>query len=194
MQQILASWGALDTRRRIIVAGATFLVFAAILALSSMASRSNLALLYAGLDPSQAGEIITALDQRAVAYEVRGDSLYVDATQRDQLRMMLASEGLPKSGGNGYELLDSLSGFGTTSQMFDAAYWRAKEGELARTILSNTAIRSARVHIAADNGASFRANSHPTASVTVTMNSGTLSQVQAKQPKVVCARRHAQFS
>ena len=126
MQQILASWGALDTRRRIIVAGATFLVFAAILALSSMASRSNLALLYAGLDPSQAGEIITALDQRAVAYEVRGDSLYVDATQRDQLRMMLASEGLPKSGGNGYELLDSLSGFGTTSQMFDAAYWRAK--------------------------------------------------------------------
>ncbi len=180
MQQILASWGALDTRRRIIVAGATFLVFAAILALSSMASRSNLALLYAGLDPSQAGEIITALDQRAVAYEVRGDSLYVDATQRDQLRMMLASEGLPKSGGNGYELLDSLSGFGTTSQMFDAAYWRAKEGELARTILSNSAIRSARVHIAADNGASFRANSHPTASVTVTMNSGTLSQVQAK--------------
>ncbi|MFT3690628.1 flagellar basal-body MS-ring/collar protein FliF [Paenirhodobacter sp.] len=180
MQQILASWGALDTRRRTIVAGATILVFAAILALSGMASRPTQALLYAGLDPSQAGEIIAALDQRGAAYEVRGDSLYVDAAQRDQLRMTLASEGLPKSGGNGYELLDSLSGFGTTSQMFDAAYWRAKEGELARTILSNSAIRSARVHIAAESGASFRGNTRPTASVTVTMNQGALTPSQAK--------------
>lgn len=180
MQQILASWGALDTRRRVIVAGATILVFAAVLALSSMASRSSQALLYAGLDPSQAGEMITALDQRGVTYEVRGDSLYVDAAQRDQLRMTLAAEGLPKSGGNGYELLDSLSGFGTTSQMFDAAYWRAKEGELARTILSNTMIRTARVHIAAETGASFRAASRPTASVTVTMNQGSLAPSQAK--------------
>ncbi len=180
MQQILASWGALDNRRRIIVAGATIVVFAAVLALSGMASRSSQALLYAGLDPSQAGEIITALDQRGVTYEVRGDSLYVDAAQRDQLRMTLASEGLPKTGGNGYELLDSLSGFGTTSQMFDAAYWRAKEGELARTILSNPAIRSARVHVAADTGASFRGNARPTASVTVTMNQGALTPTQAK--------------
>ncbi len=61
-------------------------------------------------------------------------AIYVDAAQRDSLRMVLAGQGLPATGGAGYELLDSLSGFGTTSQMFDAAYWRAKEGELARTI------------------------------------------------------------
>ena len=68
---------------------------------------------------------------------MRGDSIYVDGSQRDGLRMTLAAEGLPANGGTGYELLDSLSGFGTTSQMFDAAYWRAKEGELARTVLAN---------------------------------------------------------
>ena len=48
--------------------------------------------------------------------------------------MALAAKGLPAGGPAGYEILDNLSGFGTTSQMFDAAYWRAKEGELARTI------------------------------------------------------------
>jgi flagellar M-ring protein FliF len=62
--------------------------------------------------------------------------------------MALAAEGLPAAGGAGYELLDNLSGFGTTSQMFDAAYWRAKEGELARTLLAMPEIKAARVHIA----------------------------------------------
>ena len=48
---------------------------------------------------------------------------------------------LPKAcrqrAGRAMNCLIRLSGFGTTSQMFDAAYWRAKEGELARTILAD---------------------------------------------------------
>ena len=56
--------------------------------------------------------------------------------------MTLASRGAAREQRpQGYELLDSLSGFGTTSQMFDAAYWRAKEGELARTIVVQPACR-----------------------------------------------------
>ena len=148
MQNILSLWSALDMRRRIVVIGATIAMFLAVLGLSRMANTPNMALLYAGLDSSAAGEIVAALEQRGVAYEVRGDSISVDSTQRDALRMTLASEGLPTTGAAGYELLDGLSGFGTTSQMFDAAYWRAKEGELARTILANPQIRAARVHIA----------------------------------------------
>ena len=183
LQQLTTVWSALDTRRRIIVVGATALVFAAVLALSSLAARPDMALLYAGLDGAKAGEVISALDQRAAKYEVRGDSIYVEAPKRDELRMTLAAEGLPATGGAGYELLDSLSGFGTTSQMFDAAYWRAKEGELARTILANPAIRAARVHIAPPSGVSFRAQNRPTASVTVTTNAGGLSPPQAKALK-----------
>lgn len=183
MQQLTTVWGNLDARRRIIVLGATALVFAAVLALSGLTARPDMALLYAGLDGAKAGEVISALEQRAVAYEVRGDSIYVEAPKRDELRMTLAAEGLPATGGAGYELLDSLSGFGTTSQMFDAAYWRAKEGELARTILANPAIRAARVHIAPPSGVSFRVQNRPTASVTVTTNAGGLSPPQAKALK-----------
>ena len=180
MQNVAATWNALDATRRIVVIAATIAMFLAVLGLSRMATTPGMALLYSGLDSAAAGEVVAALEKRGVAYEVTGDSIRVDAGQRDELRMMLASEGLPASGAAGYELLDGLSGFGTTSQMFDAAYWRAKEGELARTILAVPAIRAARVHIAKAPAQPFRTDEHPTASITVTTAGGGLAPAQAR--------------
>merc|ERR1711991_901033 len=148
MQQLIQVWTALDMRRKLIVLGATLAMFAALIALSRMASAPSMALLYSGLEPSTSGEVVTALEQQNVPYEIRGNAIYVDVARRDALRMTLAAQGLPANGTKGYELLDSLTGFGTTSRMFDAAYWRAKEGELARTIVSSPHILQARVHIA----------------------------------------------
>lgn len=194
MQQLTAVWSNLDPRRRVIVVLATVAMFAAILALSRMASTPQMALLYSGLDNSAAGDVVQALEQRSVPYEVRGGAIYVDRTQRDELRMTLASEGLPANGAAGYELLDSLSGFGTTSQMFDAAYLRAKEGELARTILTSPHIRAARVHIAATSGQPFRRDLKPTASVTVATTNGALTSPQAKALKYLIASSVAGLS
>ena len=73
-----------------------------------MAGTPGMSLLYAGMDASSAGEVVAALDQRGVTYEVRGDSIYVDDAKRDSLRMTLAAEGLPANGGTGYELLDGF--------------------------------------------------------------------------------------
>jgi len=126
VQQILGLWNALDTRRRLIVGVATLAMFAAVLGLARIAATPSMSLLYAGLDAPAAGEVIAALDQRGISHEVRGDAIFVSAPERDGLRMTLATEGLPANSIKGYELLDGLSGFGTTSQMFDAAYWRAK--------------------------------------------------------------------
>jgi flagellar M-ring protein FliF len=53
------------------------------------------------LQGAAAGEVITALDAKGVTYEVRGDSIYVSSAQRDSLRMELASQGLPATGGTG---------------------------------------------------------------------------------------------
>ena len=179
MQNLVTIWQNLGLRRQIIVLGTTFAMFLAILALARSAASSQMTLLYAGLDRAAAGDVIAALEQRGVAYEIKGDAINVDAAQRDSLRMTLAAEGLPANSGSGYELLDSLSGFGTTSQMFDAAYWRAKEGELARTILSNPAVRSARVHIAQGVNQPFLPDGKPSASVAVTTSAG-LDPQQAK--------------
>jgi flagellar M-ring protein FliF len=172
-------WNSLETRRRILMILATVAMFAAVLGLARMASQPSMSLLYSGLENGQAGEIVSALEQRGVVYEVRGGSIYVEGGSRDELRMTLASEGLPRNSSQGYELLDSLSGFGTTSQMFDAAYWRAKEGELARTIASSPQIESARVHIAHQGANPFQRDLRPTASISLS-TSGDISAAQAK--------------
>ena len=189
MQGLPSVWTKLSARRQIIVIGATVAMFLAVIMVARGASQRDLTLLFGGLEPSAAGEVIAALDQRGAIYEVRGGAIYVESSQRDLLRMSLAGEGLPAIGSQGYELLDNMSGFGTTSQMFDAAYWRAREGELARTILASPAVRAARVHIATPAGRPFQRNLTPTAAVTVTTARGSLTaqQVTAFQYLVAAA-------
>lgn len=180
MQQLLSFWSTLDNKRRLIVVLATVAMFAAVLGLSRMASRPTMALLYAGLESGQAGLVISALEQRGAPFEIRGDAIWVASDQRDQLRMSLAGEGLPANSSAGYELLDQLSGFGTTSQMFDAAYLRAREGELARTIATSPFVRAARVHLAVPTAQPFRRDMKTSASVTVTSAMGGLNAQNAQ--------------
>ena len=180
MQQLLKVWTQLDLRRQIIVILATGAMFFGIIAMSRMATAPSMTLLYAGLENGAAGDVVRALEQRGVPFEVRGGSIFVDQKQRDELRLTLASEGLPANNSSGYELLDTLTGFGTTSQMFDAAYWRAKEGELARTIVASPQISMARVHIASTGSNPFQRGVTPKASVSLTPNGGTITLGQAK--------------
>ncbi|MGY6696923.1 MAG: flagellar basal-body MS-ring/collar protein FliF [Roseinatronobacter sp.] len=187
MQQLQSVWNTLNARQRILAAVVSVAMFAALFALGKMATSPNMALLYSGLEDAAAGEVIQALEARNLRYNVRGDSIFVPSDIRDETRLMLAASGLPSNTTSGYELLESLSGFGTTSQMFDAAYWRAKEGELARTIVASPHIRVARVHIAAASSAPFRREIAPTASVTVTTNGAALTAVQARSIRFLVA-------
>ena len=180
MQQIRTVWAGLDRKKQITVILASVAVFVLVLFMSRIVSQPTMRLLYSGLESGTAGEIVRSLEQRGIAYEVRGGAIYVDSQARDELRLTLASEGLPANGGRGYELLDSLSGFGTTSQMFDAAYWRAKEGELARTIVASPFVNFARVHIANTGSNPFQRSVEPTASVSVTATGGQISAQQAE--------------
>lgn len=127
-----------------------------------------MSLLYSGLDSRQSGELLAAIEASGSRFEIRGNAIWVEEGRRDALRMTLAGEGLPSSGGTGYEILDGMSGFGTTSQMFDAAYWRAKEGELARTVLALPNVKSARVHLAVPTARGYRREAEASASVTLT--------------------------
>ena len=177
----------LEPQRKIVVVLATIATLVAFIGLTRLVNTPSMALLYSGLDSATSGEIVTSLEQKTVLFEIRGDAIYVDSTQRDRARLSLASEGLPSNGIAGYELLDSLSGFGTTSQMFDAAYWRAKEGELARTILASARINMARVHIANPVQQPFSRGVEPSASVTVSVKSGVLDVGQAEAIRYLVA-------
>jgi flagellar M-ring protein FliF len=179
-KQIQTFWEGLQPRQRLIAVMTAMAILATMYGISRVASAPDMALLYSGLDPAAAGEVIEALEADGVSFEVRDSSILVDRPERDRIRMDLAAQGLPAGGPAGYEILDGLSGFGTTSQMFDAAYWRAKEGELARTITAAPNVRSARVHLANPVSQPFSRTPTGSASVTVTMASGTLAPKQAE--------------
>ncbi|WP_424930852.1 flagellar basal-body MS-ring/collar protein FliF [Amaricoccus macauensis] len=178
--KIQTIWESLEPRQRLIAILSAVGIIATMFGISKIATAPDNALLYSGLDPSASGEVVAALEAEGVQFEVRNNSIYVDRSERDRLRMNLAAEGLPAGGPAGYEILDGLSGFGTTSQMFDAAYWRAKEGELARTIATSPNVRAARVHIANPIQQPFSRTQTGSASVTVTMAGGSLQTDQAE--------------
>lgn len=180
MAALLNTINALDLRKKIILGVAVLATLGLVMLVARGATQPTMALLYGGLDPKAAGEVIGALEQMAVKTEVRGDAIFVPINERDRARLSLAKEGLPAQGQAGYELLDGLTGFGTTSEMFEAAYWRAKEGELARTIAAVPGVRSARVHIGASARRPFaRSAKKSTAAVTVTTGGGPLSSASA---------------
>jgi flagellar M-ring protein FliF len=173
-------WNGLDGRRRLLTGAAALAAMLLVLLLARTAATPAKALLFAGLEPSAAGQVMAELDSRQIPYEVRGDAIFVPEGQRDALRLSLAGGGLPGNGAAGYEVLDGLSGFGTTAEMFDAAYWRAKEGELARTILALPQVRQVRVHIANPRRRPFERGAEPSASVSVSAGATPLSAEQAR--------------
>ncbi|MFX8262673.1 flagellar basal body M-ring protein FliF, partial [Acinetobacter baumannii] len=77
-----------------------------------------------------------------------GGTILVPAGQVYELRMKLAAQGLPKSGGSGsgvgFELMDKSS-IGQTQFNERLNFQRALEGELTRTITALADVADARV-------------------------------------------------
>lgn len=187
MENLLSFWNGLTVQRRIVVAVTTVALLMLVLLMARVANTPSMSLLYSGLDANTSGEVIAELQAQGALYEVRGTSIFVQEAARDQLRMTLASQGLPRIGSEGYEILEQMTGFGTTSQMFNAAYWRAKEGELARTIAGGANVASARVHIANVSGTPFQQKTKATASVTMMPKQGSIPPAQARAAQFLVA-------
>ncbi|WOR14512.1 flagellar basal-body MS-ring/collar protein FliF [Hyphomonas sp. FCG-A18] len=178
--KFLETLKALPLPRQLMLAGAVLGVVLAMMFMVRGAMNEPMSLLYSGLDSERSGEIMGELDKQGVSYQIRQDAIFVPQSARDRIRMSLAQQGLPRPSVKGYELLDDVNGFSVTSEMYKASYWRAKEGELTRTILAIPGVESARVHIGANLRSGFtRAQQNPTASVTLT-SSRDLSQPQAQ--------------
>jgi flagellar M-ring protein FliF len=104
--------------------------------------------LYTQLTMQDAAAITAKLREMGVAYTVQGDgtTILVPASMVYDLRLRLATEGLPQGGGIGFEVFDQHS-FGMTEFAQKLNYQRALQGELARSIGQLAAVQSARVHI-----------------------------------------------
>ena len=140
--------------------------------------------LYASLEQLDSTSIIEILDSNRINYRIdnRSGALLVDADQIHQARLSLASAGMPADRNMGFELLDQEQPLGTSQFMENARYRRSLEGELARTISSIGAVRSARVHLAIPKSTVFlRDKREPRASVFIEAYQGrTVSDEQVR--------------
>jgi len=132
-------------------------------------------LLFGNLAQKDASEVVTALQQAGIDYEVNQETgaVMVPSGKVQEARMKLAGQGLPHSDSLGYELLQQETGFGTSRALEAARFHRALEGELARTISSLANIQTARVHLATPKQSVFvRKRKQPSASIVVKLYSG----------------------
>lgn len=184
----LQLWTTISTTRKISLA-ASFIVVAAMLAgVIYFSSKPKLTLLFAGLAPSEASKIVEYLDSKKITYELGdgGGTIMVPSTQVYSTRLALAGQGIPRTsdtaGGVGFELFDKPS-FGMSDFMQKANYYRALQGELARTIKQMEEVGEARVMIVVPEERLFsRERRDSKASVFVQLKPGRMlspSQVHA---------------
>ena len=186
LKQLAGIWKELGLNQKVTVMAAAFAVLAGLIAVLIWGGRTDYSLLYGNLDTAEAGRVTQALDSSSVQYKISqgGGAIYVPSSQVHQMRMQLATQGIPKGEGIGYELLDKNT-LGMSDFMQHANYNRAVQGELARTISKFNGIDSARVMIVSpENRLLIDPGRHATASVFLTMRrmsrpaSETISAIQ----------------
>lgn len=147
---------------------------AAVSALLLWSRAPDYGVLYSNLSDRDGGAIIASLQQMNIPYKFAegGGALLVAANKVPEARLRLASQGLPKGGSVGFELMDNQK-FGTSQFTEQINYQRALEGELARSINSISTVESARVHLALPKPSLFvRDQKKPSASVVLTLQRG----------------------
>ena len=147
----------------------------AAIAVGVMWSRApDYKVLYSNLSERDGGAVIQSLQQMNVPYKFAegGGAVMVPADKVAETRLRLTSQGLPKSGTTGMELMDNQK-FGISQFAEQVNYQRGLEGELARSIESIGAVQSARVHLAIPKPTLFvRERQKPTASVVLQLYPG----------------------
>jgi flagellar M-ring protein FliF len=158
-----------------------FCVWAVVYA-SKVATAPDYTVLYSDLSSGDAGAVVQRLKEMKIAYKLDGSSISVSpAGQVHELRLSLASEGLPKTGSVGFELFDGTN-FATTTLGEMVKRQRALQGELERTIMSLDAVVAARVHISQPEKTIFAKQAQePGASVLLKLKPG--SELDKKQIK-----------
>lgn len=171
---LVQSLGAFSSRQYIPLMVAAAAVIALVVGLWMWGQTPDYRVLFTNLSDRDGGAIIDALQQQNIPYKFSdgGGALMVPADRVHELRLRLASQGLPKGGLVGFELMENEK-FGTSQFLEQVNYQRALEGELARSIQTLAAVQSARVHLALPKPSVFvKEQLKPSASVVLNLFPG----------------------
>lgn len=156
-------------------------VVTALCALLFWTGDKSYQVLQTNLAAEDATAIMRILREKKIPFKVEDDgkTIKIPPEAVYDLRLELATMGLPQTGVVGYEIFDKEA-FGTTSFVQKINQKRALEGELMRTINNLKGVRRSRVHLALPNKSTFTEDQKsPKASVVLDIEPGV--QVTEKQ-------------
>ncbi len=173
--QLVTLYSKLTSAQKMVIGGAVasmvaFLIFLVVYT-SSGNAKDNYQVLFDSLSSSDAAKVIEQLEKDGIDYRVVKDNVIEvpkDVVYKE--RIAIASLGIPKDSGVGFELFDKQE-FGATSFDQNVKYLRALEGELARTINALSPVDRSNVNLAIPKESLFVSKQiEPSASVMVQLN------------------------
>ncbi|MEX2262731.1 MAG: flagellar basal-body MS-ring/collar protein FliF [Bryobacteraceae bacterium] len=148
MEQLKKLISSLSVRQRITIAVTAALVATGLYYLALWNGERSFKPLYTGLSAEDAGEVVQKLRESGIEYRIdqTGGIVRIPEDRVPEVRLQMATAGLPKTGRIGFELFDKTN-FGQTDFAEQVNYRRAIEGELERSIMSLGEVEQARIHV-----------------------------------------------
>ncbi len=167
------AFNRLGSQQKIVLMVAIAAIVAVVVGTILWSRQPNWKVLFSNLNEKDGGSIAAVLEQQNIPHRYSDTgALLVPAERVHEVRMKLASQGLPRGGMVGFELMENQK-FGVSQFAEQVNYQRGLEGELARTIQSIGSVQSARVHLAIPKPSVFvREEQKPTASVMLNLYPG----------------------
>lgn len=162
-------WRSADRTARLAMVGGAVGVFLLLVGLAFWAATPSFEVLYTDLTPADSAQVVARLKEKGIPVRVSGNGsvIEVPAKSKEEARLELASQGLPRSGAPGYTRLEKSS-LGMTQAIEQNTLRIALEEELQNTIQHLEPVESARVHITLGNDSPFAdSKQEATASVVV---------------------------
>ncbi len=158
LRELPARFTALPANvKRMAYVGVGVLALGAILAAVLVGGAEGYQYVFTNLTTEDSTEAAGTLKAAKIPFrvEAQGAALAVPASKVYEARLLLATAGLPRGGGVGFELFDR-GDLGVSEFTQKVNLRRAIEGELARTVGRLAEVRSARVHLTLPEKGLFR--------------------------------------
>ncbi|UCV27652.1 flagellar M-ring protein FliF [Ferribacterium limneticum] len=173
VDRLREAFNRLGSQQKIVLMVAIAALIALVVGAILWSRQPDWKVLFSNLTEKDGGSIAAVLEQQNVPHRYSDSgALLVPSERVHEVRLKLASQGLPRGGMVGFELMENQK-FGVSQFAEQVNYQRGLEGELARTIQSIASVQSARVHLAIPKPSVFvREEQKPTASVMLNLYPG----------------------
>lgn len=182
LEKIKTRFQAMPAPQRIFYAGSLAVLIGSLAFLAYTVNKVEYSPLYSRLSEEDLGAVVETLKAKKIPYQLTGgNGISVPKEQLAEVRLSLASEGVPKGSGVGFEIFDQQK-LGSTEFVQRINYQRALQGELARTISKMDEVLESRVHLVLATESLFLEDKKPpSAAVVLKLKNGSKLEQQRVQ-------------